>query len=315
MTIKIVSYEPMRKSEWDDFVSRAKNSHFMFYRDYMDYHADRFVDNSLMFYDEKKQLIALMPANLSNKSLYSHQGLSFGGLCMRKDITTSVVLNIFNSLIEFLRDTKQVEKLIYKRLPDFYTSYPSQEDLYALFILESKLFRRDVSSAIDLQRPLSIASIKTKSAKRALKNNIVISEESNLAEFWELLTLVLQSQHNVNPIHSLKEIEFLHQKFPSNIRCFAAKKDNKVIAGTLIFETPEVVHTQYLANGELGRKLFALDLLISELIKQYSNKKKYFDFGISTENMGRMLNAGLISQKEGFGARALVHDFFSLNLL
>lgn len=41
---------------------------------------------------------------------------------------------------------------------------------------------------------------------------------------------------------------------------------------------------------------------------------KYFDFGISNENNGRFLNRGLIAQKEGFGARTIVHDFYELSI-
>jgi hypothetical protein len=34
----------------------------------------------------------------------------------------------------------------------------------------------------------------------------------------------------------------------------------------------------------------------------------HFDFGTADECDGRYLNRGLIDQKEGFGARAVVHD-------
>lgn len=140
-------------------------------------------------------------------------------------------------------------------------------------------------------------------------------EEEDLSEFWNLLTEVLVLQHGVGPVHSLSEINNLRQSFPENIRCFSARKDGIVIAGTLVFETQGVAHTQYLASGLLGRDLGGLDLVISNLIEKYSNTKKYFDFGISTEEEGAILNEGLISQKEGFGARALVHDFFRLSLV
>jgi len=50
------------------------------------------------------------------------------------------------------------------------------------------------------------------------------------------------------------------------------------------------------------------------LIKNVYRNKKYFDFGISTENNGRILNKGLIAQKEGFGARAYVHDFYEIKI-
>ena len=41
-----------------------------------------------------------------------------------------------------------------------------------------------------------------------------------------------------------------------------------------------------------------------QLIEDVFSAKRWFDFGISTEDDGRILNQGLIEQKEGFGARA-----------
>lgn len=48
------------------------------------------------------------------------------------------------------------------------------------------------------------------------------------------------------------------------------------------------------------------------LIHVYYASKPYFDFGTSDED-GK-LNLGLIDQKEGFGARTVVHDHYVLEL-
>jgi hypothetical protein len=313
--MKVELYKSSDRDEWNNFVSFAKNSHFMFHRDYMEYHADRFTDFSLIARNEKGEVIAILPANLSSRTLHSHQGLTFGGLCIKKNTTTRMVLDTFNLLITFVKSTNLIDDIIYKRLPDFYANYPSQEDLYALFKLGAKLYRRDVSVAVDLHQPLPMSSMRKRHVKKAVKNNVLFCEEGNLSEFWMLLTQVLQSQHGVGPVHSLSEINNLKHSFPESIKCFSARKDGIVIAGTVVFETADVVHTQYLANGLLGRELGGLDLVICELMEKYSNTKRYLNFGISTEKDGTHLNEGLISQKEGFGARAFVHDFFRLNLV
>lgn len=39
--------------------------------------------------------------------------------------------------------------------------------------------------------------------------------------------------------------------------------------------------------------------------------RSYLSMGISTEQAGRLLNTGLVEQKERFGARTVVHDFYS----
>ena len=65
--------------EWNNFVENSKQGTFLFNRAYMDYHADRFLDCSLMVY-RKGLLYALLPANKVDTAFYSHQGLTYGGL-------------------------------------------------------------------------------------------------------------------------------------------------------------------------------------------------------------------------------------------
>ena len=64
---------------WNDFIEHAKNATFLFHRDFMEYHKDRFEDYSLLVFDGEK-LVAVLPANKNGETLYSHQGLTYGGL-------------------------------------------------------------------------------------------------------------------------------------------------------------------------------------------------------------------------------------------
>ena len=311
--IEVAKYSSEMKQIWDKFIESSKNSHFMFYRDYMEYHADRFTDYSLMFYDEKNRLIAVLPANLNERVIYSHQGLTFGGLLLNSKATTQNVYRLFLKAIDYFKKN-HIDAFIYKRMPDFYNTYPSQEDLYALFLLDAKLTRRDVSVAIDLAEPYKYQEMRKRKIKKALKSDLMVSEESSLDEYWNLVTDVLSLNHNAIPVHTLKEIELLRARFPNKIKCFTARLNEELLAGTVIYENKSVVHTQYLANSDKGREIGALDLVIDHLIKKVYKEKKYFDFGISTENSGRTLNEGLIAQKEGFGARAFVHDFYEIKI-
>ena len=80
----IIRYSADKADEWNAFVAASKNGTFLFDRRYMDYHSDRFLDHSLMFY-EKGRLYAVMPANDDKHgTLFSHQGLTYGGLIMDK---------------------------------------------------------------------------------------------------------------------------------------------------------------------------------------------------------------------------------------
>ncbi|WP_213786225.1 hypothetical protein [Citrobacter portucalensis] len=57
----------------------------------------------------------------------------------------------------------------------------------------------------------------------------------------------------------------------------------------------------------------ALDGLIDHLVNNKYGHMRYFDFGMSNEKQGLILNEGLISQKEGFGARTITHDFYEIS--
>ena len=61
MFLSVRRYNDSMKLRWDEFVQESKNATFLFFRNYMDYHSDRFIDNSLMVYDKNDQLFALLP--------------------------------------------------------------------------------------------------------------------------------------------------------------------------------------------------------------------------------------------------------------
>ena len=311
--MKILKYNKQYKNQWNDFVKNAKNSHFFFQRDYMEYHSDRFDDYSLIALDDKEKIVALLPANKDENVLYSHQGLTFGGFIVDDKMKTETMLEIFEILKIFLKET-DIEKLIYKCIPYIYHIKPSEEDRYALFRNNAKLIRRDVSSTIDLTEQVRYSKGRKWTINKAKKENIEVLYSENYDIFWNLLSSVLESNHEAKPVHSLDEIKSLVAKFSKSIKLYLAKKDNIVVSGALIYENKNIVHTQYLANSELGRETGALDLLIDYLIKEVYKDKKYFDFGISNEDAGQYLNTGLIAQKEGFGARAVVQDFYELEI-
>ena len=135
--IDVLLYSKERQIEWDDFIDTSKNGTFMLKRGYIEYHSDRFTDFSLMFYEDGK-LIALMPASLHGKEVRSHGGLTYGGIISDRKMTMSKMLEIFDALKNFLKE-KYISKLLYKRVPSVYFSYPSDEDLYALFRNNAKL--------------------------------------------------------------------------------------------------------------------------------------------------------------------------------
>ncbi|MBT0744623.1 GNAT family N-acetyltransferase, partial [Campylobacter upsaliensis] len=205
----------------------------MFDRNYMDYHADRFIDHSLMFYEDSK-LIALLPLNLKDSVLYSHQGLTFGGFITNSIMKQYKMLECFKALLEYMREIK-AQKMIYKAIPYIYHKYPAQEDLYALFRSGAKMMRVDCSATIYLQNPIRFSELRKRGVKKALKNEVQIESSTNFKAFITLLNEVLQTRHNTQAVHSAKELELLHNRFKDNITLYIAKQNNEILAATLLF--------------------------------------------------------------------------------
>jgi len=311
--MNLIKYENGYKNIWDQFVINSKNGHFFFQRDYMQYHNDRFEDHSLMFFDKKNKLLAILPANIKENVLYSHGGLTFGGFLVNSNMKVEIMLNIFEILQEYLKNIN-VSKVIYKCIPYIYHSLPSEEDKYALFVNDAKLIRRDVTSTIDLENRVKYQEQRKRAVKKANKFELEFEQSDDFFAYWKILEEALLLQHSTKPIHTVDEIINLAKLFPNNIKLFVAKKDENILAGTLIFENEKIIHTQYLANSIEGRVMGALDYVIDKLINDVYANKKYFDFGISNENAGKYLNIGLIAQKEGFGGRAVSHEFYELEI-
>lgn len=311
--VYIKAYDNLYKNEWDAFATSAKNGHFFFYRDYMEYHADRFQDFSLLVFDEKEKIVALLPASRHGCDIVTHGGLTFGGLVTGEKMTVSNMLIVFENIKLFYKE-HGIKKMLYKCIPSLYTTYPAEEDKYALFINDAKLVRRDVSSAIYLPTRYKYQKGRKWMVSKGKKNNIKVHKSFDYKSYMDLENEVLQTRHDTSAIHTAEEISLLAKRFPDNIHLYIGELNGELLAGTILFINRDVVHTQYMANSDKGRELGALDCVLDYLITQEYADKKYFDFGISNENQGRFLNKGLIGQKEGFGGRAIVHDFYELKI-
>jgi len=312
MTITIKKYTNDDKNDWNEFIKNSKNGIFMFDRNYMDYHSDRFVDFSLLFYDDEK-LVGLLPASRHGEEVRSHGGLTYGGIICDNSMKQHRMLEIFECLKTFLKENG-IKNLLYKSLPYIYHKQPSEEDLYALFVNEAKLVRRDISTTINLKSPIKLEKGRKAQVSRAKREGVIVEESNDFEGFIELENKILSQYHNTTAVHSAEELKLLKSRFENQIKLFVAKLNNEIIAGTVIFIYDNVVHTQYMAADETARTLGGLDLIIKTLIDNFKEEKTYFDFGISTENGGKYLNKGLIAQKESFGGRGIVYDFYEIEI-
>lgn len=309
----IQHYTDDQQSLWNRFVAASKQGTFLFDRGYMDYHRDRFHDHSLMVYQGQK-LVALLPANDAGDTLWSHQGLTYGGLLTTKKAKAAQVCAIFEQLNATLRE-EGFHHMVYKPMPWIYQQLPAQEDLYALTkVCGARIRERNLSSTLVMNRRLPFEESRKSGLRKALRSGLKVVESNQWADFWQILDTNLTTRYHAHPVHTLAEMELLHSRFPNNIRLFMVLKNNLPLGGTVIFETPQVVHTQYISASPEGKANGALDLLFDHLLNEVYADRTIFDFGTSNEQHGRILNEALIFQKEGFGGRGVCYDTYEWDL-
>ncbi len=315
--MQITRYTAESKALWDDFVEKSKNGSFLFKRDYMDYHADRFVDFSLMYLNEKGNIIALLPANRKDQALYSHQGLTYGGFILSTKATVELVLELFAETRTYLRNEGLTE-FYYKQVPTIYHLCPAEEDEYALWRNNAEMVVCNISATIPLNHStleIPFERRRNRGIAKAKEQGYKITESETPDEFWPIMVDNLREKYDAKPVHSLNEMKLLMGRFPDNIRCFLASKNGKAEAGAIVYLTKQTIHIQYAHATPDGKTEGALDLLYSALIEQYRKEGfHYFDIGTSNEDGGRVLNENLIAQKEGFGARGIAYKQWKLTL-
>lgn len=309
----IFEYNQKDKIDWDNFIDKSKNGTFLHKIDYLHYHADRFKDCSLII-KKKNKIVAVLPGNIEENTYHTHKGLTYGGLITSPETKAEDVILYFNLINQYLKEEKRISKVVYKAIPYIYPNIPSQEDEYALFRMKAKLISSGISSAILMDRRLPFRSSRESGISKAQKFKLEIKEDYSYEDFWDVLSTNLKKKHNARPVHTLTEIKKLKSLFRDNIRLFSVYEKNECLAGAVMYITKNVAHVQYISASENGKKKAALDFLFENLINQIFRDIKYFDFGTSVENNGHYLNEGLIFQKQGFGARAVLYQQFEYDV-
>lgn len=171
--MKISPYKSTDKDLWDQFVEGSKNGTFLFLRDYMDYHKDRFSDSSLLIRNAKNIPIALFPANYveSEKLVVSHGGLTYGSLLLSYEATAMDIGKMWEEIRRYYKHLG-ADLLHLKTIPYIYHNYPCEEELYWLFRFGAKLLSRGLSSVVDLRNPLSFSKLRKRKVKMAQQSSL-----------------------------------------------------------------------------------------------------------------------------------------------
>lgn len=310
----IEAYTPALRCDWDRFVGASKNGTFLFLRDYLEYHRHRFEDHSLLARDRPGgSVMALLPAHRRGALLDSHGGLTYGGWICGAEMTAAAMVETFAALRDHLH-AESITLLRYRAIPHVYHRLPAEEDLYALSVLGARLVRRAPLSVIDQRQRLGVQSRRQRGVRRARAAGLICRESQDLAEYWQLLSQVLESTYGARPVHTLAEISALREALPAHIRLFGCYDRTCLLGGVLIYETATVARAQYIAASPAGRRAAALDLLFTHLIEEVFADKRYIDLGTSAGDGPAQLNTGVLAFKESLGARLVAQDTYELSI-
>ncbi|WP_181305712.1 GNAT family N-acetyltransferase [Rufibacter sp. XAAS-G3-1] len=308
--MKVLRYTADYEKEWNDLVESAKNGHFMFQRHYMEYHSHRYQDASLLFF-RKQKLVAVLPAHLDGGVFATHKGLTFGGVICDAAMTFSMMREVFASLLEYLKEQK-VYTIFYKAIPYCYHRIPASEDIAVLTLLGAHLAARDLISVIDLKAPpVKYYRGVRWSIQKARKIGLRVQKSEEWEGFMDIMQNILQRKYGRQPAHASSELVQLAKRFPENIQLYGVYDGGKLLGGSVLFISEQVVHAQYLGMNEEGRRLRALPFFLDTIFTQFKSTKRYFSFGSSQD--GEYVNESLYYFKESMGARAMLQEQYLLS--
>lgn len=311
--MEALAYQPSLKGHWDTVLDRSRNGLFLFRREFMEYHSDRFQDLSYVFLHDGKPM-GLVAGHLDGPDSWAtHRGLTHGGIVALSETRTPDLQSMFDALHVALRQ-RNISRVRYKPLPWWLQTSPAQEDLWILDRLGSKREALWLNTLVDLQGSQKLSSLRKRGAAKARQTGIVVCEGDLWESFWPVLEHRLASRHGVKPVHTLDEIRLLAGRFPDKIRLWCATDGDEVLAGVVGFLFDTTFHVQYSAASDRGRDAGALDLLALSLVEQNPSNAKWLSFGTSCEQGGQILNEGLLAWKEGFGGHGAVYDDVSYDL-
>lgn len=311
----IKSYHSELKNHWDEFVVNSKSATFLFQRDFMDYHKDRFEDCSLMIYD-REQLIAIFPANISDGVVHSHQGLTYGGLFLKEGFPINQLEEIFKLVLNFFK-TQKIESVIVKSLPEFYSSKSEEETDCFQKLQHCSVLKQNIVMAINYHQDFKINKTKIKRFKKLERNGFTIKEgRSEFNTFWDTILLKrLAEKHNSKPVHSLSEIEHLYSKFEDEIIQYNICQNEEVLAGITIFKKGNIVKSQYGMASVEGENLNALDMLFVFLIYKFRDEgMQYFSMGTVSNDSELGYSKGMLNQKQELGCSKYIQNIWKIEI-
>ena len=319
MSFIIRPYDETQADKWDGFVmNHAMNGTFLHTRRFLSYHPQgRFEDHSLMIYNAQ-ELCAIIPAAVGTvdgrRMLRSHPGSTFGGVILGAEMLRAPKLVEMAADVDAYLQAEGFEGCELKLTSDLFSTLPTDALQYALY-------HAGYTDEIEIAAYLPIEGKTTeelvadysfnkrydlKKCEKAGLTRKVLHSHEEIAAFYELLCWNLQ-KFDAKPVHTLEELIDFHDTRLRDEVLFVGvfEPEGRMIAGACLFRFAQanVLHTQYLATAPDVKKIVPSTFLYHSVIQTgLELGVKTISFGTSTHDRGRVLNTGLILNKEGYGS-------------
>lgn len=324
---KAIFYQEKYEREWDEFVlgNESVNGSFLQSRNFLNYHPeDRFVDKSIIIFNEKDKIIAVCPAceviQGNRKVFFSHKGSTFGGLLISKAYyTTDNVLEIINVLEEVI-EQEGFNKIVFKLTSDLF-SVENTDLLQYLLTYKGYDEYKELSTYVQLSEIKSdiISSLrndKRRSIKKCVKNELEfrsLNTEDEIIDFHKILTINL-TKFNAKPIHTPDEmLDFYRERLNGIVQFYGVFYKGEQVAGAMMFyfEKTNTLHAQNLSANLAYTDFSPSTFLYYSILKQAKELGyEKVSWGISTEDQGKDINFGLIRNKESYNSRYMLNRTF-----
>ena len=316
--VLVEEYTPDQFDVWESFIDESVNGTIFHRQKFIGYHpADRFQDNSLLFY-YKKRLIAVFPACVIERNgktvLKSHAGTSYGGPVFNEKQSLRRVYSVMEALDEYARE-KGFDQIEMRTSPKiFYKSFLDQleftlsglgycreaEELVTFYRMADYAYNEDILEFAK-SFPTTCRKEIRKSAEHITAKIVETEEEVN--RFHEILSDNLSSKYNKQPTHTLDELKTLLRLFPGEIFILGIYHGDRLVGGyTVITINEKGLHIFYAAMDYDYQIYRPLNLGLARLIQIGTERNmEVLNYGISTEDGGKYINWGLLRFKEDFG--------------
>jgi len=327
--IEVIKYEDSFEDEWDNIIEKSINGTIFHSRKFINYHPkDRFEDDSLII-KNKGKVIALFPAARFVKGndiiLKSHPGTSYGGPVLLNNIGIKRSFELVEAIEEYAK-LNGYSSIEFRICPKIFHKFPCDELDFAF--LHNDFIREDEELSTCYYLPEYkttnpkelILKFDNKSVGKArqginkgIKNNFEMKElrVNDYSLFYDLLVNNLM-KHKTQPVHTLFELELLKKTLGNNIKINTVFFEGNLLGGFLLMSINSMGwHIFYSAMDYKFANLRPMNFLLFKTIEQLANdNQKYLNFGISTEDGGRVINWDLFQFKESFNGMGILRTYW-----